>query len=70
MCFMLHQDELWAYSSNSNIEKVSGKAHNLYYLSEDKVFFMESSNVDNGAKTVTNSVIMMIECLFGSYLIT
>ena len=60
MCFMLHQDELWAYSGNLNIEKVSDTAHNLYYLSEDKVFFMESSQVEIGAKTVTHSVIMMI----------
>ena len=65
---MLHQDELWAYiEGNEAIEIISDKAHNLYYFSEDKIFFQETVTVEIANRVVKKSAIMMIECLFGSY---
>lgn len=39
----------------------------MYYLSDDKVFYMNTHECVYGEDTIEHSEIMLIECLFGSF---
>ena len=39
----------------------------MYYMSDEKVFFMKTCDHQYGQETVEHSTIHLIECLFGSY---
>ena len=39
----------------------------MYYLSDEKVFFMDTHEHNYSTETIEHSEIFLIECLFGSY---
>ena len=66
MIFFKLETELWGWNSNK-FERISDKAYNVYYLSDDVFFFMETEEIPVGDKKVKQSTIFKVECLFGSY---
>ena len=68
MCFMMHGTDLWGWTG-SDIKLISKTASNLYYLSDDQVFFLYTSEkpLIVGDREVEHSKVQMIDCLYGSY---
>ena len=69
LIFIMHGSDLWCQKASGDLVLVSENAFNLYYLSDDKIFFMHTfpEPVRVGKEDVIHSCILMIECLFGSY---
>lgn len=72
MFFMIHGDTLWAWKSscNSGLTRIEEGVSNLYYLSDDQVFYMVTTDKKVGGVMVEHSEIKMMEALFGSYKIS
>lgn len=66
---MLHGTDLWCYKQSGEHVLISENATNLYYLSDDKIFYMHTDPepLKIGEREVEHSHIYMIECLFGSF---
>ena len=64
---MLHGKKLVGWDGTGVHEVISTNARNMYYLSDDKVFFMETHDHQYGHTLVEHSKIKLVECLFGSY---
>lgn len=69
MVFMLHGETLvgWCGTLDHSQDVLSDHARNMYYLSDDKFFFMNTHEHHYGQEIVEHSKIMLAECLFGSY---
>ena len=67
MCFMLHGQHLVGWNGQGTVQEISSHASNMYYLSDEKVFFMDTHEHNYSTETVEHSEIFLIECLFGSY---
>lgn len=52
------------------VEKISQCASNMYYMSDDKVFYMDTNEIIIGDEKIMHSEIMLIECLFGNFAAT
>lgn len=67
MIFALHGNILVGWDGTGKHEIISKVAKNLYYLSDDKVFFKETHDHRYGEAMVEHSKIFLVECLFGSF---
>jgi hypothetical protein len=63
MCYMMHGTSLYGWTNNGmeDLELISNNASNLYYLSDDVVFYMRTKSITVGTKHVEQSKIYMVE---------
>ena len=63
ICYMMHGTSLYIWTNNGmeDLELVSNHASNLYYMSDDVVFFMKTKAITVGTKTIEQSKIYMVE---------
>lgn len=47
--FIMHENELWGWNSKE-LAKVSDIADNFYYLSDDSVFYMDTTEISIAGK--------------------
>ena len=66
---MMHGKSLYGWTNNGEekLELIANNASNMYYLSDDVLFFLKTREMKVGQRTVENSRIYMIESQFGNY---
>lgn len=69
VAYIMHGDDLWCYvQNNKKLHHVDDCAYNLYYMSDNTVFYAKTEfGRKVGELAVDHSHIMMIETLPGSY---
>lgn len=57
MFFMIHGDTLWAWKSSGNkdLTCIEDSVSNLYYLSDDQVFYMVTKEIEINGKDIEHS---------------
>ena len=63
---MLHGKILLAWNGHK-IETIAENASNLYYMSDDQVYFMKTDCLDINGRHIEHSHVYLLEALFGSH---
>ena len=63
---MLHGTSLYGWTGDE-LMLIDINAYNLYYMSDDSLFFMTTNDIEFNNKTIKHSEIFMIECKFGNF---
>lgn len=68
MIYIMHGESLYAWTGpGTKLQKIDTDCHNLYYMSDDVVFYMRTKTVSLDNKHIEHSRIFKIESKFGSY---
>lgn len=67
---MLHGNVLVSWNGKSGVKPISQIASNMYYMSDEKVFFMDTHEIQYGDEKIEHSEIKIIHSLFGSFKIS
>jgi hypothetical protein len=57
---MMHGSNLYGWTGKK-MELIDSNAYNLYYLSEDEVFYMTTNDIKYGDQKIEHSVVKMLE---------
>jgi len=67
MVYVLHGTSLYGWIEGDELKLIAHNASNLYYLSDDDVFYMQTHEITLFNKHIEHSKVYMLQSLFGSY---